>query len=558
MTRFFDEENSVYYNLALHLLNILLLFLVLRKFRAGDIFSLISVLLFAVFGRFRYLDSSSVMIGGSGLNLFFILTAFLFLIKCLETRSYMPMRKYSFFAISLLAYSSLVFSYEVAIPLLAPLAMVFCLFPGEGQGVLARFKSKKIFCLLIYLIPLAVYYIVFLRLFVESSYDGARIVWSLDIFTRLKSYVMYSLPPFQTHGYVTAEFIILILYFTGILLALKSVKPGIDISVKQKTGLEVLLFSAVFYLSTIVLFILNDWMTPTSVMLHHTYLMSAAGAILMTSLIYNLQWILPASFRKKFLAILIILIFPIILLNGERHIFKHYRNDKRRVNAIKTIKKGIQAAVLDIEKPDAIILKNFFRPYYGISTMDGALLKWFGFKKHILSGREITSARGGDIVFKGPLHRYLKPEAHKVRSERVRIFFVNKKDGAVLPYNDLIDFEKSLNLYQTAQVRRDCNNGVCDDPRTLEAILSNFKENSRLNIWFKSPRDTQNFLKNVTSIELNDERVPAKRISVSGGSLRIDISSSTHNIKYVFLKVVSLDDSFKQSLRRISLTGASI
>lgn len=557
MTQLFDEDSSVYYNFALHLINILLLFLFLRKFGVGNVFSIISVLLFAVFGKFRHMDSSSVMIGGSGLNLFFILTALLFLIKSLESHGSEPVRRYLFLALSLLAYSSLVFSYEVAVPLFTLIVVVFYLFNDSGKGLLAPFRTKKLSYLLLYIIPLVIY-LVFYRLLVNVDYEGAEIVWSYNIFIRLKSYILYTLiPPIPTHAPSAAMFLVLIIYFAAIILAMKSRRLDTGLSEERSKGLKLLLFGAVFYPSTVVLFILNDWLTPSSVMVHHTYLMTAAGAILSVSLVYNFQWLLPPSIRKKYLAILIILVFPIILINNERHTVRHYKDDASRVMSIRHLKKDVLAAVPDMEKTDAVLLKNFFYPYYDISSMDGALLKWFDFKKDIMSGREIISVRGGDIVFRGPLHRYKKPGELRAKNNRVRILFVRKKDGAVLPYHDLIGFEQQINIYQTKQVYEDCPKGSCADKHKLEAILSNFKRNNYMNIWFTSRDGLERFLKNVTSIEVNDEPVSREKIHVSDEVISIDVSKLRDRINYFFLRITSADDRFKESFRLIALTKSA-
>jgi len=559
LTHIFDEDSSVYYNFALHLVNILLLFLLLRKFRAGSIFSLISVLLFAVFGRFRYMDSSSVMIGGSGLNLLFILLTFLFLIKSLEAPPRRFLKRYAYLFISFLAYVSLIFSYEVAVPLFAPLVAVFYLFNRAGKGLLGPLRTKKSSYLLLYFIPLFIY-IVFFRLFVKVDYEGAEIVWSLNILTRLKAYLLYTLfPPFPTevHGLITAEFIILILYFSALILAMKRPDGNrVSVSDKRVSGLRLLLFSIVFYPSTVILFTLNNWEVPTSVMVHHTYLMTAAGAVLLAAFFYNLQWVFPQRLRKKYPVILAVFIFPLFLLNGEYNTVRYYKNDSHRVNEIKNIKKGIEALIPDVDSVDAVLFRNLSTPYYHIPSMDGALLKWFKFKKHIISGRDIISVRGDDIVFKGPLSIYVEPTSHKAKNDRVRIFFVSPIDGELLPYHYFVDLKRRLNIYQIGHVKEDWQKDGVDERQRLEAILSNFKKNNYLNIWFKSNKGLQNFAKSHTSIEVNDELVPDDRMTLSGDRLSIDISGRTKKINYFFLKVLSSDDRFKSTIRLIALTGS--
>jgi hypothetical protein len=552
LTRFVEEENSVYYNFALHLLNILLLFLLLRKFGVGEVFSFVSVLVFAVYGRFRYMDSSSVMIGGSGLNLFLILLTFLFLIKALETRGPGRQRRFAFLGVSVLAYTSLVFSYEVAAPLFAPLVLIFYLFNHGKRSLAAQLVSKRTGYLLLYFIPLAVY-IIFFRLLVKVGYEGAEVQWGAEIFTRLKAYIDYTLfPPVQTHGLVTIEFVILALYFGVLALALKAGRRVDERN--KKNGLRLLLFGLVFYPSTVVLFALNHWMKPTSVMVHHTYLMTAASAVLVSAFFYNLQWLLPASWRRKYLSVLAVLLFPIVLINAERHTVLHYKNDAVRVGQIRAMKKELQTAISDIENVDAIILKNFYEPYLQTGSMNGAFKKWFGFRKDIMSGREIVSVKGDEIVFKGPLFRYSKPTEQKVQNGRVRIFFVNLETGAPAPYYEVIDFTRSLNLDQTMHMMSDWKLDGERDPRVLEAILSNERRNRYFEIWFLSKDGAEKFLENLKNFELNGEQVPAQKFVARGDHLVLDISDTTDMMNYYFITIRSSDKRFRQGIRFIGLS----
>jgi len=563
-TRLFNAQSSVYYNFSVHIINILLLFLFLRKFALGNVFSFISVLLFAVFGRARYMDNASTMVGGSGLNLFFILLTFLFLIKSLETNEQRRLKRFAFLGISLLSYTALVFSYEVAIPLFASIVPVFYFFSkGEnkgGKGLLAPFRTKKSYYLLLLFLP-ALIYLVFFRLLVKVHYTGAEIDLSLDILTRLKAYLVYTLrPPVRPiliHAPTMAEFIILALYFGAIVFTLKKTGKGPpDLTDKKRAAARLLLFSVVFYPATVGIYTLNHWLTPTHVMIHHTYLMTAAAALLLSSSFYSFQWALPPSFRKKYLAILIIFVFPIVLINAERHIVRYYQDEAGTVTAIRTLKSALMSNIPDINKTDAIILKNFYYPFYDISSMPGAFLNWFRQGRYIFSGREIISVKDGDIVFKGPLHRYKQPnEEIRAANNRVMIFFVRRKDGYALPYHPVINFEKARNLYQTEQVRGDCPRGKCVDKDRLDAILSNFKTNNYLNINFRSGKDAELFMKNAPLFEINDELVSRGAMRVSGSRLSVDVSDATGRTNYFFLTIISSDKGFKDAIRRIYLTG---
>jgi len=553
-TRLFDEAASPYYNFALHIVNILLLFLLLAKFGAGGVFSLISVLYFAVFGRNRFMDATSVMIGGSGLNLFFILLSFLFLIKSLEAEPGRTLRRYSFLGLSVLSYASLVFSYEVAIPLFVPLVLVFYLFSSGGREVAGPFRTKRTAFLIPYLIPLFVY-IVFFRLFVNVSYPGAKVGLSLDILRRWKAYMLYTLtPPFLPQGVRAAEAVIIVLYFAAIVLTLKKTGcPDADID-KKKKGLRLLGFGGLFYFATVLPFALNSWLAPTSVMRHHTYLMTAAGGILLTSLFYNLGWVLPPRPRQAYLAALVVLVFPIIFIGSEGGLVRHYNDDAVQTAGIRHLKKGLQEGVRDIEGTDAIILKNFFYPYYGIRSMDGAFLKWFGFKKKIISGREIISARDGEITFKGPLHYYRELVEHRVRNSRARIFFMNPTDATPVPYHYFIDFKRGVNIYQTIAVKSDLKEGEIWDPYVLEAILANEEKSRYLGIWFTGRRELEGFMRGLKTLEINDKAVPRERVAPEGDHVIIDVSDTTDRIRYYFLKITFRDSGPRDGIRLIALT----
>jgi len=555
-THVFGEDASPYYNFALHLANILLLFLLLGKFRIGGVFSLISVLYFAVFGRFRYMDASCAMVGGSGLNLFFILLSFLFLIKALEADPARPLGRYFFLGVSVLAYTALVFSYEVAVPLFAPLFVVFYLFNRAGgkKGPLGPLMTRRSLYLLLYLVPLAVY-IVFFRLLVKVTYSGAQIKWSLDILSRWLAYVKYTLiPPFQTHGLITVEFVMLIIYFGVLILAMRRPsEPGTSLSEKKKAGLKLLLFSVVFYPSTVVVFTLNHWLTPRSVMQHHTYIMTAAGGILLASIFYNLGWFLAPRPRRLYLTALVVLLFPLLLISAEHSFVRHYKDDSSRALKIRNLRRGLQSAISDINGTDAVLLKNFFFPFYDISSMDGALLSWFDFRKVIRTGRSIQTVRDGVIVFKGPLHRYKKPVVQRVKNNHARIFFMNLDDGTPMPYHYFIDFERGANLYQTVHVKDDWKEGEARDPRVLEAILANEGQNRYLGIWFRGRSELEGFMRGLDTLEVNDEPVPRESITLKGDHLIIDIGDTTERIRYYFLKIRSRDEGFRQGIRLIAL-----
>lgn len=550
-THMFQEEYALVYNFILHLANLLLLFFLLRKFNASHVSSLIILLVFSLCGNYRMMESPSVMIAGSGLNLLFTLITLLFLIKAIK-EDYWGIRKIFWFAISLTSYAGLIFSYEVAFPLFLVIFYMFIIFNNVQNG---QWSIKRYYPLVAY-IALLVIYLIFFRKTGGSSYEGARIVWSYDIFERFNSYLRYSLPSPRKLKVRPEIILFFLLYFFAIYQALKADKAA---TIKENLNSPLFLpeyklfaFGVIFYFSSVVLFTLNQWGTPQNVMSHHVYLITAGSAIFTVSLMLGFRHFVASKRAGKiYFYSMVLIIFPIIIWSGFSKNIEDYKNQKTRTASIKLLKYKIQSSIDNPEKIDAILIKNFTHNYYAISGMDGAYLQWFDFRKYIHSGREIISVLDNKIKFKGPLTYYVPPTiVRDVDNANVEIFYLNDADKKLLAYSDYINFQDGKNLHQTDQVMGD---GLqCDSDYILNALLKNQNAKDTLVISFGSVADIENFLKEA-AIEINGRAV--KNIFIAGANIYINGVADT---KYLFLKISSANDKFKSYLNEIKITNNQI
>lgn len=548
-THMFQEEYAPIYNFSLHLANLLLLFFLLRKFIASNISSLIIILGFSLFGRWRMMESPSTMIGGDGLNLLFILITLIFLIKAIE-ENHWSAKNISWFVISLTSYAGLVFSYEVAFPLFLVVIYTFIIFHVKNSERNQRWDIKRYFPLVPYLALLLIFLVFFRQ--AESSYQGARIVWSHDILTRFTSYLEYTTTyPIKLKARPEV-FLFFILYFLATYLAIKvdkttAAKGQLD---NPLNNYKLFVFGIIFFLSSVVLFTLGTWGLPTAVMVHHTYVITVGSSIIIVSSIFGLRYFLIEPVKRIYFYSMILFFVPLILAAGLYNNIDYYEKQQQRTAEIKLLKYKIQTSIKDPTKIDAILIKNFTHNYYGISGMDGAFLQWFGYKKYIHSGREIVSVLDNKIKFKGPL-TYYRPatDVHEVDNEKIEIFYLNVTDGKLLGYSDVINFQKGQNMHQIDQVMEDVIGQQCDKDYVLNAALKNLSGKDTLAISLGTGRDIGGFLKGV-SIEINGRAV--KNVLTADKNIYINGVAGT---KYIFLKITSIDDRFKSHLNEIKIVG---
>jgi hypothetical protein len=283
------------------------------------------------------------------------------------------------------------------------------------------------------------------------------------------------------------------------------------------------------------------------------YLMTAGSSILLVgALLVGLQWFFVESSANIHSRLLTYIVAPFLILSGINGTLDIYKNQHDGTASIKSLKDKIQSSIKDPEKVDAILIKNFFPRYYGISSMTGAFLQWFDFKKYIYSGREITYVKDNVIKFKGPLTWYFPPDKElEADNNKTEIFYTDNVNRKVLSYSDFIDIETGENTHQLKQVMKD-GTEQCET-NYLEAIFKNTARNTALAITLDSVTRPENFLGNISNVELNGTSV--KSALVSDNTIYIDLGNLS-GIKHVFLKIVSADKEFKQRLQRLELSNS--
>ncbi|MCP4137995.1 MAG: hypothetical protein GY754_43935 [bacterium] len=555
-THIFPEELSFIYNFGLHLIIVILLFLLIRKFQVDDFIAFIISLFFSIIGQSRLMECSSVMIGGSGLVTLLIILSMIFLIFAMESTSW---KKYALLGLSYLSYLALIFSYETAFPLLLIIIFTFIMFNKI-------YKSKSIFqdyreylILMPYAVFLLLFYIFFARR--HSGYAGTTIVLSWDILIRFGYYIKSHFFGFFNNFKPLRQPVVLIssviLYYFSIFIYLFKFehygKPGIP-KFDRKHFIYIFLFGFVWYFSSVMLFTLSKWGSRlSSLMNHHLYLMTAGFTVAFISLLLYFQNIFPARFQENVKKVMLVIVFPFVIVTSINYHNDYAHESSKKIPPLMNVKKHIKNNV-DIDSVDAVIVKNLFKPlglgYYSISDFDGALLQWLGFKKHINSGDIIVSTRDNRIIFKGPISFYghiNRSREIPVDNKRAAFFYYSSSKRELLDYHNTIDFEKGINIYQTDQVFFDTKN--IGKKRTIEAILFHRENPKFLRINFKSSKITDNIV-----LSLNHEQI--SRAYFSKNSIFIDLSKLNGLSNYFFLSLSSLKDfNLKDDIKSIGFAS---
>jgi hypothetical protein len=442
------EEYSFFYNFGLHIFNIILLFLLIRKFRVNDYVVFLIVLLFSIFGVFKMIESPSAMIGGSGLNTFFIILSLLFLIIGLEASSLV--KKWIFLCLSYLSYLGLVFSYEVAFPFITIVIFTFILFNFIYQLKPVFRYPLQWLIVAPYIFFLLFYYLMFYH---TSGYTGARIEISWDILVRFSSYtytllwslfnVTFSIQPLII---ISLMLFFLCSYLLVIHYRKENDRPIIS-NYFDKNYLILFAFGFIWYISSVVLFSINTWISPTSVMHHHLYLMTVGFSIMSVMIIFGLYYVFSPKVGWVYKWIMVPVIFSLILINSIKFNIDYSKRVGENTAILYQTKRQIQKYIPDVEKIDAVLIKNFLmikNPiYYNVSHFNGSMLQWFDFKKYLESGDIILSAKDDKITFKGPLpyHKSLRNQKTLiVDNKKSAIFFYDEVDKKLLAYHDTIIF----------------------------------------------------------------------------------------------------------------------
>ncbi len=561
-THFFPEEAALWYNGALHLVNLFLLGVFLRYLRLQWGVVISSLLLFSLFPKWRMIESPNAMVGGSGLNLFLLLIVFHSLILSMRGEK---SRRTLFYIVSILAYGCLVFSYEVAFPLLMPVFFLYLFLLQErdnkGFSYLSLLTNPcRLVPLLPYLFLLLAY---FLFCYKPPDYAGSEIAIGNETLLRFKSYLLYSLPfPALRDLKLTVWSLwgvagyLLMAGGVGYMLKEQFFRSGIILN-GRKGG--VFLFALSFYVASWVLFPLNHWGTPDMVMVHHTYLISAASAVFLSVSIFFCAEMLPQWGRRTVLGLGLFLLLPLCIV-GSLNFHKTYAEDsqygKARTERIKALRDGLQKRLQHPEYFDAVIIKNFHFNYDIISYVSGAVYRWVDFKKELETGRDIISFAGGEVTFRSPLSydpHVDSSRVSRVKNNRCLILFRDSRTGQLRDYLPDVSLRRGEISYQSYGVKSESSLpsesgfdillGRRAEWRKLSGVEVFFRKGTE----FKEESDTLN-------ITVNDE-APVSLIW-RGDTLMMELPAHVRHARTVAVHIGSL---FKQevtpNIERIRLTG---
>ncbi|MBF0274558.1 MAG: hypothetical protein HQK84_04930, partial [Nitrospinae bacterium] len=387
--RTFPEEYSVYYNIGLHIINLLVLIPVLRKFNLNPLYIFIIATYFSLFGRNRYMDSASSTIAGAEMYILFILLTLYFLIKAIESTS--RNKKIIFLTCSYLLYLSIVFSYEVAYPFFLLIVFVFIFFNYQHHSFQVFKRVKEYLVLVPYLLFLIIY-LFFFRLPVQGgSYGGSTVTFGLHNLLQFQTYFVgsmtFQIRPGDDYSFRWEWLAFLFLYYLFLFIFLSLTKEDSGKKVHElfnkKDSLNFLLFSALFFFTTIILFSINKGIAPGSFMAQHAYSFTFGSSLFTVSLLFYLQFFFPAVARQKYIRFLIYIFFPLVCLIGLNFNLKLAESQQVRSEEMTKMKMGLREKIKDIKEIDAIIIKNFKYPYYYITSVNAAFIVWFDYSKYI-------------------------------------------------------------------------------------------------------------------------------------------------------------------------------
>ncbi len=479
-THLFSEEHAFQYTFALHLINLLLLGVFLRLLRLEWGVVISSLILFSLFPKWRMIESPNAMVGGSGLNLFFILITFLGLLYSMRLEG--SLRKWGYW-VAVVAYASLVFSYEVAFPLLMPLCFLYISLLKEKE--VERFSWRSVFLSRIFtpLFPFLLLLLVYLLVFYKTpDYAGAEIALGGETVQRMRSYFLYSLP-FPSGEYLflsgraATGLLVYLLLAGGVGYRLKKRFFASGILSERKPLFALFVFS--FYLASWMLFPLNHWGSADMVMFHHTYLISAASAVCFSSLFFFLAEVFPLRVRQLLTGAFLYLFLPVLIVAGinfHQVYAESSQYGKERTERIKNLRDGLLERLQAPEEYDAVIMKNFHFNYDIISYLNGALYRWVDFKKKLQTGRDIISFKEGQVRFRSPLSYDPQVDSKQithVKNSRCLMVFRETVSGELRDYFPDVSLKTGEVSYQSYGVKTE---NSLPTPYSFDILLGKKRE----------------------------------------------------------------------------------
>jgi hypothetical protein len=191
---------------------------------------------------------------------------------------------------------------------------------------------KKFTLLILPFIIIDITYLIFF-LSVNSGYEGASINISSDIFIRFfyysKTLFKFGISPgykdFQEYFWVC-----LLIFVFSYLFVSKFNKHSLYIAVEIKDFS--ILIALTIYISSISLFVVNNWQSPKDVMHHHLYVASFAASIFLSKFIFIITKYIKFNFISKILFLSLFLILSLLSLS------KTYKDIYKNKELIKNIR----------------------------------------------------------------------------------------------------------------------------------------------------------------------------------------------------------------------------
>ncbi len=453
------EGETIWYALSLHGALLILFAFLLASFRVHPFLIFVTLLYFSLFGRWRLMDSLASTVAGGELILCFFLLSLLSLRRAVEASSLFNRR--FFIALSWFSYALLVFSYEMAFPFIAPL-LFYYLFLLMRKG--ERLSLVHLYPVIPYFLLLLLYLFCAEMLYKKVAYSGTSVVLNSDVFPRIVTYLYNSFTFKVTLKDMVPrwEWVPFLSSYFAVLWFLTRKSSGERLWGDNQPVLMVnplwwlLCFASVFYLSSISLFVINNWGTPYQYMAHHAFEHTIGSSMVTVSALFLLAYRFSAEKQRVYRKALCWVVFPLLLLAGLNFHLRYGEAQMVRTMKIDLLKNAVLNEVKHPEDTDVIFLKNYYPPYDGISSLDGALTKWFGMKKKMLAGRDINKVGGAYITYTGNLTYYgdFSPETvmPKVENSRVAILYREPQRGEFLSYHSWVDNEKKENIFQSLHV----------------------------------------------------------------------------------------------------------
>ncbi len=552
-THLLPEEWSVFLSLLLHLAIIYLFFTLFRRFNVSPLFLLAVATYFTLFGRWRVMNGLSAMTGGSELMIFLFLLTALFLVKAVENRG---KKRMLFYSISVMSYLLMMLSYEIAVPLLLPLC---------GFYLLSRFVWEKgaesvpltAWSLLPYLL-IASSYVAGTTLLLprEAGYTGTDIQLGAETIQRLITNLRWNftfqvrlsdmMPRPEWALFLPCYFLLVFRYRSQ-----EAVIPG-EKQREQKKGIKtVLLFSFILYPSLLVLFTISGWGTPDIFMVHHAYEMTFGSSILTVALLFFLTGCFGKKAERLLTFILVYLLLPLLFLAGLNFNLQFGESQKNRTELLQTLKDGLLQKEAELEGKDTVLLMNIPPPFAEVSSFDGALAKWFNFRKKFSTGQQIVAVQGDTVRYLSPLSYYDTRKERRVKNRKMAIFSVDEK-GFPRSYHDVVNLDRAENSFQVHCAGR--KGAVYSEGCSELQVILKRDEDKKVDALFLGLREHFLRFSEKIALQINGRPVNYRTFlpQPGGHSVIIPLSSEEQEYSYFFLTFES-DEKSLHSLRNFRL-----